>query len=141
MGHDKVMIQQELLSYEHDLEKLKKEKEDICQKVKSLTNLYGFYVIKEKELSKQIEPLQAEINNNNSLIPSFEADIARFKEQINNFKQQIEFSKQIKALNLEDIKYVNNGNSNVNTNLLTFIKKFEEIQRLSNIAIKTNTNI
>lgn len=48
---------------------------------------------------------------------------------------QIEFAKHIKALNFNDFKVLNSTNENVNTDIINFMRRYEEIKAKTNIQL------
>ena len=69
-----------------------------------------------------------------AVIPSFNNDIQRFNEQFGMYDKQLEFAKQVKGLNLEELKVLNQSNTHVNNTILDFIKKYEDIQRMQSLT-------
>lgn len=64
-------------------------------------------------------------------IPLIEKDIAKKKEELEYMSKQVELVKELRNLNLEEMKMVATGGSQIQNSLNNFIKKWEKIKTTS----------
>ena len=135
---EKVTLQQDIIEQEQIKEKLEKDLVLARKKAHELKIQYDFYEDKYKQLAAKVEPLRNNQEKLKAIIPTYEQEIKTYQDQLATFEKQLEFAKQVKGLNFNDLKVLNSANDNINTNILGFIKKYEDIQRMSKLNTSLN---
>lgn len=131
---EKVTLQQDIIEQEQIKEKLDKDLALARKKCHELRIANDFLEEKYKTVSVKVEPLKKSEERYKEFIPKLESEIKNFEDRLAQFEKQIEFAKQVKGLNFNDLKVMNSANDNVNHSILNFIKKYEDIQRMSRLS-------
>lgn len=61
-------------------------------------------------------------------IPLVQKDIAKKKEELEYMSKQVELVKELRNLNLEEMKMVASGGNQIQSSLANFIKKWQKIK-------------
>ena len=64
-------------------------------------------------------------------IPLVEKDIAKKKQELEYMSKQVELVKELRNLNLEEMKMVATGGNQIQSSLNNFIKKWQKIKTSS----------
>ena len=134
MSGDKVTMQQEFLDQEQQDYRLTKELKDLQEKVLEYKNKIEDFKLRLRHLEPEVAQTETDVRKTDALIPRIEDENDRLKGQIEHLNKQVELSQQIKALNLEDLRILKNTNDQVFNTLSEMTKKWEILQRFSQMA-------
>lgn len=113
---------------EKDLSDLtERKKADLLTQSTNVRREIEIFTQKEQKYLLELPKIEVEVNEKEKIFPKIQEEIGSCLKELEMIRQQRELSKQIKRLNLQDLKISKEANLEVNENLNRLIRNYQNI--------------
>jgi hypothetical protein len=133
MTQEKMGVQQDIMALEQENQGLEKEIKDNKELLVTLRNKKEALTQELKDLEDKLQPIIQDNGKMHEMIPVFEAENEKTKEQIAHMEKLNELSIQIKNVNLEELKLLTQSNDQVQNTISDLMRKWDFLQRLGGL--------
>lgn len=127
MYNQKLAMQQQEIDDVDALERLRKTEVELRERLAKCRKECEIADVRRTQIEEKTPALQTAISAMETKLPEHEAAIKECHAKLETIAQQRELAKQIKSLNLQDLKISKEANSEANESLNRFIRNYQSI--------------